>query len=501
MGLTRRRFLKALGGAVAAVGVGAGLGCGSSGGSGTRGTQSTPGGGSDGGSSSAGGDGGDPSADGGAPAQLTGRVVRPGDADYDGARANFNARFSRMPGAIVFAASSADVANAIAWARANNQPLRARSGRHSYEAYSLVDAGVVVDVSAINDVAYDPVGGRARIGAGASVLAVYEKLAASGVTLPTGSCASLGIAGVALGGGIGVLGRKFGLTCDHLVSADVVTADGRTLTASAASEPDLFWALRGGGGGNFGVVTAFEFAVRPVGNVAIYNVSWHAADFPSVMRAWQSWAPYTDPALFSELSVDPSSCYSSGLYLGSADDLQKNLAPLLAAGSPMGLQIQSMSYLDAARLFSDEGGPGVRPKFKNGSAYVTTSLPDAAIAAMQQQLAAAPSSAATLQLDNMGGAIAAVGAGDTAFAHRQALFDIQFESYWTDDADEPANRAWVKAARAALAPYTDGAYVNYIDADVTDASVYYGGNLARLSSVKRTYDPDGYFSFAQSIPK
>lgn len=492
MRITRRRFLKALGGAVAAVG--AAVGCGSSGGAGTRGPDTTP---------PTGGppDGGQPAPDGSAPPQLTGRIVRPGDAGYDGARANFNGRFSRMPSAIVFAASAVDVANAIAWARANNQPLRPRAGRHSYEAYSLVDNGVVVDVSAINGVAYDAASGRARIGAGASVLSVYETLAASGVTLPTGSCASLGIAGVALGGGIGVLSRKFGLTCDHLVSADIVTADGRTLTASASSEPELFWALRGGGGGNFGVVTAFEFATRPVGNVAIYNVSWHGADFPAVMSAWQKWAPYTDPALFASLGVDKSGCYSSGLYLGSASDLQKLLAPLVAAGSPMNLSLQSMSYLDAARLFSDEGGPGARPKFKNGSAYVTTALPDAAVTAIQQQLSAAPSGACTLQFDNMGGAIAALGAGDSAFAHRQALFDIQFESYWTNDADEAAHRAWVKSARAALAPYTTGAYVNYIDADVTDLGVYYGGNLPRLSSVKRSYDPDGFFSFAQAIPK
>ena len=484
--------------------VGAGIGCGSSsGGNGTRGTNTTGGAGgasgSDGGSSSP--DGGEPQPDGNPPPQLTGRVVRPGDADYDAARANFNARFSRMPSAIVFAATAADVANAIAWARANNQPLRARSGRHSYEAYSLVDNGVVVDVSAMNDVAYDMVSGTARIGAGASILSVYEKLAPSGVTLPTGSCASLGIAGVALGGGIGVLGRKFGLTCDHIISADVVTADGRLLTASASKEPELYWALRGGGGGNFGVVTSFTFQTRPVGNVAVYNVSWHNADFPSVMSAWQKWAPYTDPALFSELSVDKNSCYSAGLYLGSAADLQKLLAPLLAAGSPMGLSIQSMSYIDAARAYSDEGGPGARPKFKNGSAYIKTSLPDAGIAAMQQAIAAAPSTAATIQMDNMGGAIAAVGVGDTAFAHRAALFDVQFETYWTDDADEAANHAWVKSARAALAPYSDGAYVNYIDADVSDVGTYYGGNLSRLSSVKRSYDPDGYFSFAQSIPK
>jgi FAD/FMN-containing dehydrogenase len=498
MRVTRRRFLKALGGAVAAVG--AGVGCGSSGGGGVRGESSLP-------PSDGGGTQGAP-GDGGAtsdpppttpPPQLTGRIVRPGDADYDAARANYNGRFSRMPAAIVFAANAADVANAIGWARANNLPLRARSGRHSYEAYSLVDGGVVLDVSGINQVAYDAASGRARIGAGTSVLTVYETLAQSGVTLPTGSCASLGIAGVTLGGGIGVIGRKYGLTCDQLVAAELVTADGRTLTASATSEPDLFWALRGGGGGNFGVVTSFDFRVQPVGDVAIYNVSWHAADFQSVMSAWQKWAPYTDPALFSGLSVDRNSVYSSGLYLGGSADLQKLLAPLVAVGTPMNLSIQSMSYLDAARAFSDDGGPGAHPKFKNGSAYVTTSLPDAAIAVITQQLAAAPSTTNTIQLDAMGGALAA--AGDGAFAHRQALFDLQLEAYWSDDADEAAHHAWIKSARAALAPYTDGAYVNYIDADVTDLGTYYGANLARLSSVKRSYDGDGFFAFAQAIPK
>jgi len=479
--------------------VAAGCGSGSSGG--TRGPTSTPDGTSPGSSTPPGatppGDTGP--GDMSPPPQLTGRVVRPGDAAYDDARANFNGRFSMRPSAIVFAATSADVANAIAWARANNQPLRARSGRHSYEAYSLVDNGVVLDVSGLNTVAYDAVSGRARIGAGAALLDVYNQLGASNVALATGSCASLGIAGVTLGGGVGVLGRKYGLTCDQLVSAELVTADGRTLTASASSEPELFWALRGGGGGNFGVVTSFEFRVQPAADVAIYNVAWHGADFPSVMSAWQGWAPYTDPALFSSLSLDANGCYSAGLYLGSADQLQKLLAPLLAAGTPMNLQIQSMSFLDAARAFADEG-PYAHPKFKSASGYVTRALPDAAIAALQQQIASAPAATDTVQMDNMGGAYAAVGAADSAFAHRQALFDIQLEAYWLDAAAEPAHRAWVQSTRAAITPYTDGAYVNYIDADV-DVATYYGKNLARLSSVKRTYDGDGFFAFAQAIPK
>jgi FAD/FMN-containing dehydrogenase len=501
MALSRRRFLKALGGAVATVGI---AGCGSGSG-GSRGIDNSGGGdpGSTGSTGMPGSDGGTEQQppDGGTqpPPQLTGRIVRPGDSDYDAARGNFNGRFSLRPGAVVFAATTADVANAVLWARANNQPLRPRSGRHSYEAYSLCDSGVVIDVSAMNSIAYDSMTGRARIGAGCDLITIYDGLAKSGVTLATGSCASLGIGGVALGGGIGVLARKFGLTCDQLVSADIVTADGKTVTASASNAPDLFWALRGGGGGNFGVVTSFEFNVQPVGDVAIYNVFWTAADFPAVMRAWQGFAPYADPALFSGLSVDNKNVYSSGLYIGSASDLQNRLAPLLAAGSPMNLKIQTMSYVDAAREFSDDGGPGARPKFKNGSAYVTTALPDAAIAAIQQQLAAGPGPNNTLEFDPMGGAIAAVGASDTAYAHRGAIFDIQFQSYWTDDADEAANRAWIKSARAALAPYTDGSYVNYIDSDVSDLGSYYGANLSRLSTVKRAYDPDGFFAFAQSI--
>jgi len=496
---TRRNFLKSAAGALALLG----FGCGSGGG-GSRGPSST---------GDPGNPGPDPTTtppttppanpppDNPPPAMLTGRIVRPGDADYDLARANYNGRFSLHPQLLCFAATADDVANAIRWAREKNVPLRVRSGRHSYEAYSLVDDGLVLDVSALNGVALDAAAGTARIGPGCTLMALTEQLFAGRMGLPTGSCNSLGIAGVALGGGVGLSSRKYGLTCDRLTGADVVTADGKLVRASATQNADLYWALRGGGGGNFGVVTSFDFSVVPVGDVATYTVGWPIADFPAVMAAWQSWAPYTDPGLVSSLSVDKNGVYSLGQFAGTTDDLNRLIQPLVSVGSPRNLVLRSRSFLDAQRDFGEDSAD-MHPKFKNSSAYFKAALPDAAIQAILTQLAAAPGPSNTLQFDALGGAVASVAIAATAFAHRAALFSGQYEAFWSSDADEPRNRDWIGATRRALLPYSDGAYVNYCDADISDfAPTYYGANLAQLQMVKHTYDPDRFFSFAQAIPK
>jgi FAD/FMN-containing dehydrogenase len=425
--------------------------------------------------------------------------VRAGDAAYDAARANYNARFAVRPQVIVFASGNDDVANAVRWARENKVALRPRSGRHSYEGYSLVDNGLVLDVSAMSSVAVDTAARTAHVGAGCDLLTLYTQLAASGLTLPSGSCNSLGIGGVTLGGGYGLVSRKLGLTCDQLLGADLVGADGKLLRASPSENPDLFWALRGGGGGNFGVVTAFDFALTPIGgDVATYTVSWALADFPSVMGAWQKWAPYADPALFSTLSADQKNVYAAGMYLGTVDDMRKQTAPLFAAGTPRNPQFKALAYIDAVRQFGDDAGT---PKFKGSSGYIKTPLPDAALKVIVDALAASPGPNTTLQFDALGGAVASVAADATAFPHRQALFNVQLEAYWMNDAAEASNRKWVADTRAALLPYTDGAYVNYIDSDIGDfATAYYGANRSKLAGLKRTWDPDGFFSFPQSVP-
>jgi FAD/FMN-containing dehydrogenase len=494
MAINRRRFLKTLGASFAAASVGA---CGSR----TNGPGTPPPGAGGNATPPATSPPGSPPPDPPPmPATLTGRIVRPGDADYDSARAGYNGRFSIRPQLIVYAANTTDVANAIRWARQNDVALRARSSGHSYEAYSIVADGLVVDLSGMADCGYDPVRGIARIGAGCKLLPAYETLFASGVTVPSGSCGSLAMAGITLGGGVGLMSRQMGLTCDAVRAVDLVTADGAMRRASADENADLFWALRGGGGGNFGIVTAFELAVRPAADVSIYSVKWSIDDFAAVMGTWQRWAPYTDPALFSILSVDRQSVYSVGQYIGGSDELQNRVAPLLAVGKPTSLVVKGMSMLEAARWFGDDN-EAARPKFKNGSAYVGATLPDAALATMVQLVTNGPGPNNTLQFDALGGAIAGVADDATAFAHRRALFSMQVEAYWSDDGDEAANRGWVQQARAALAPYTTGAYVNYIDGDEANFAVaYYGNNLARLSAVKRTYDPDGFFAFPQAIP-
>ncbi|HWE28720.1 MAG TPA: FAD-binding oxidoreductase, partial [Polyangia bacterium] len=237
------------------------------------------------------------------PARLTGCIVRPGDPDYDAARSDYNGRISIDPRLIVFACTVDDVSNAVRWAREHDVPLRARSGRHSYEGYSLVQNGLVLDVSRLNGVEHHAGSGVARIGAGATVADVYEGLSPEGVMVPLGSCNSLGLAGMTLGGGVGLSGRQYGLTCDVVRAIDLVTAEGQVVRATAALNPDLFWALRGGGGGNLGIVTAFEMTTHPAPDVSTYSVSWPIADFAAVMSFWQGWAPYTDPRLFTIISV------------------------------------------------------------------------------------------------------------------------------------------------------------------------------------------------------
>ena len=410
------------------------------------------------------------------------------------------------PRAIVFCGNDGDVANAIRWARENGVPLRPRSGRHSYEAYSVLDDGLVIDVSAMNAIQVDATAKRARIGAGVALIDMYTTLWQSGLTIPSGSCGTLGLAGVVLGGGYGLASRAFGLSCDLLRSIDVVGADGHLRTAQ---DDELHWALRGGGGGNFGIVTAMEFDLVAVGDVATYSMTWPLADFPRVMSFWQTWAPGTDPRLTSLVAIDAHTVTSSGMLLGSADELSRMLAPLAQTGAQP--SIQSQSYMDAVRYYAGIGGhrrpriplPQLQPqqRFKNSSAYVVTPFPDAAIATLISQIQAAPGPNNSILMDAHGGAIANTGGAATAFPHRQALFSMQFMSYWDAGADEPANLAWTRSVRQAMLPWTDGAYVNYVDGDIGDyAARYYGGNLARLQSIKRSVDPDGVFQFPQAIP-
>jgi FAD/FMN-containing dehydrogenase len=411
---------------------------------------------------------------------------------------------------------SADVRRAVQWGVANDVRLRARSGGHSYAGYSTLSGGVVLDLRNLRSISIDARHRKATIGAGAQLIDVYAALAPHGLTIPAGSCPSVGIAGHALGGGMGLAGRRFGLTADNLLSAQIVTADGVMRTVSAQDEPDLYWALRGGGGGNFGVVTSFTFRLHPVpASVAWFIVKWPFSSGSDALAAWQAWAPHARQELTSIFHLngggsDPVRV--TGQYFGPAGDLPRLLAPLTGVGGATVLS-GSLGYLNAQLFWAGcspmpsaltachtsgtrPGGTLVRMSFQAKSDYVARPLPAAAREALVQAAIARanlPGSGAVL-FDSYGGAINQIAPAATAFVHRKVLCCVQYLSY-------NGGSDWLKSTHAKMRPYmSGGAYFNYTDPDLKGwQTAYWGSNYRRLENIRRAVDPHHYFNFPQAI--
>jgi FAD/FMN-containing dehydrogenase len=460
--------------------------------------------------------------------KLRGTIVTPGSAGYAQARRLENTRFDRIrPRAIVFCADAADVQRTVDWATTRGIHIVPRSGGHSYGGYSTT-TGVVVDVSRLNHIAVSADKRTARIGAGARLIDVYAALWQHGLTLPGGSCASVGIAGLALGGGIGFAGRKLGLTADNLRALRLVTADAHAVVADASANGDLYWASRGGGGGNFGIATDLTFRVHPVSTVATFTLAWPWSQASDVVHAWQAFAPHAPDALFSIcdlLATDPGTpgahahVVSSGQFFGSQRDLQTTLRPLLRTGTPS-VTTRTHSYIDAVLLWAGCSGQTVaechpsprgtigRSTFAAKSDYAVRPLSSRAIEvlinAIDERQAHAQLGRGAILMDAYGGAINRVPARATAFVHRDALFGFQHLAEWDPGAPASrvaANEAWLRRLQTSLAPHVSGfAYQNYIDPTLAHWShAYYGSNYARLQQIKLKHDPENVFHFAQSI--
>jgi FAD/FMN-containing dehydrogenase len=451
---------------------------------------------------------------------LRGDVVLPGASAYEQARLLFDTRFDAVrPRAVVFCESTADVQRTVRWARKHAVRIVPRSGGHSYGGYSTT-SGAIVDVSRLNGVALDSTR-RAVVGAGARLIDVYEGLAKHGRTVPAGSCPTVGIAGLALGGGVGFASRKYGLTCDNLVEATVVLADGSAVVANAHAHPDLYWALRGGGGGTFGIVTRLVFRTHPVGQVATYALEWPWSDAAKVVQAWQKLAPHAPDGLFSVLNLNAAvggraRITSAGQFFGSADRLRELVKPLASAGTPIRFTVTSRSYMDAQEMWAGcsgtiaechlppQGNLG-RSTFKGKSSFANKPLTLKGINAMIREIEARitmGSGSGIILLDSYGGAINRVKKDATAFVHRDALFSMQYLAYWNPSATAEPNLRWLRNFYAAMRPHVSPfAYQNYIDPDLSAwKHAYYGTNLTRLVAVKRRYDPKNIFRSSQSIP-
>ena len=443
---------------------------------------------------------------------FTGQLTGPGHDRYDELRAVWNAMHDRRPALIARCGTAADVAAVIGYARAQGLVIAVRGGGHSLPGFSTCDGGLVIDLRPLNRVSVDPGARRARVQGGALLRDLDQATQAHGLVVPAGVISHTGVAGLTLGGGVGRLMRRFGLTIDSLQSAEVVTADGRIIRAAADQHPDLFWAIRGGGG-NFGVVTEFEFALHELSQLTVLRMYhemtgahrvlgqaqqviaagapdellWTSFARKAAPLPWMPAAAVGQPGIMSVIEWSGEPAAGRDLLTALRDDL----GPV--AGE-LGVVPFSAIQTEGDEFF----GPGLLSYVKaTFAAQLSPDLIDVVIAQGQRL----GSEVSQIELLSLGGAIARVAPDATAFPHRDAGWLINIPASWRSPADTASEVGWVRDTFAALQPVcSGGAYVNFMDHDEQASDqVAYGGTLRRLQQVKAAYDPGNVFRLNQNI--
>ena len=440
-------------------------------------------------------------------ADLHGELIGPEDPGYDAARHLWNGMVDQRPALIARCLGAADVMVALDHARRLGLTVTARGGGHGVAGKAVRDGALMLDLSALRGVRVDAQRRTARVEPGARLGDLDAEAQAFGLAVPAGVDSRTGVAGLTLGGGQGYLSRSFGLTVDNLVSADVVTADGALHQVSASAQPDLFWALRGGGGG-FGVVTSFEFRLHPAGPEVMCAQIFHPAeDAASVLRQYRDFmaaapdavAIYAIFAHLPPVAPFPESHQGKpvvalvGCHSGDIEAGRRALAPLADIGRPVFSVLEPLPYRTLQSSF-DAGAPdGGRYYWKSG--YLK-GLDDEAIDVVTARAGNLPGPYSIVFLEPLGGAVARVAEDSTAFVHRQAPWSFGISSGWADPAADQAVIEWTRDFHRAMTPFaTGGTYVNYQDFDEHGAeAAAFGGNQARLAEIRRRYDPDGLFA-------
>jgi len=444
-------------------------------------------------------------------ATLRGRVVQPGDADYDASRRVYNAMIDRHPGLIAYCRDVADVMRCVDFARARSLRLSVRSGGHNAGGLGVCDEGLVIDLSAMKGIRVDAAANTVRVEGGCTWGDVDHATHAYGMATPSGIIGTTGVGGLTLGGGIGHLTRKCGLTVDNLIEADVVLADGRPVTASAEQHPDLYWGLRGGGG-NFGVVTSFLFRLHPIDNVVAGPTFWPLERAAEVMRWYREFivsAPEDLNGFFAFLTVPPVAPYPPALqgqkvcgvvwcYTGAPADADAVFAPVAAFGPPLMHGVQTMPFTALQGAFDALYPPGHQWYWR---ADFVNELSDGAIAEHARFGAALPTPQSTMHLYPIDGAAHRPGPSDTPFSYRDAQWASVIVGVSPEAQDAPKISAWAKGYWDAVHPHSaGGAYVNFMMEEGDErVRASYRGNHARLVEVKRQYDPENLFRVNQNI--
>lgn len=449
--------------------------------------------------------------------ELSGRVVYKENPDYNKARlvSNYYTSKDKFPKVVVYCQNTQDVQNAVLWARCHKVSIRIRSGGHNHEGYSTGNDVIVIDVSEMKELKVDKVANIATIQPGLTNLELYNQLFKQGLTHVGGTCSEVGLSGLVLSGGMGPLLRRVGLTCDSLVSIDMVDAKGQVIHATKDNENrDLFWATCGGGGGNFGVIVSMEIRVYPATDVTWFNIGWDwNQPVEQVIAAWQDFFVKPDRNWFSHLDVWAQPFPSEktekqpikvlGMFWGTPEKAREQLAPLLRIGKPSSEMIESVDWNQAIKLIEESTAVFLtdQPEYKSTGAFAMNSLPPEALKIMVTTLRESTSPLLNVLIFSMGGATADVAPTDTAYFYRNAKFFLQYSSQWLKESEDQKHKRELATLRQRLLPYTVGDYVGNPDPDLKDYLIsYYGANAAKLERVKRKYDPENIFRFEQSIP-
>ncbi len=438
--------------------------------------------------------------------QLTGTVVYPNDPEYQQARMNWNPFTNAFPSVFVFARQVQDVVNAVKWARENRVPIRMRSGRHALaKDFSQTNGGIVIDTGLMTDVKVDKEHWTATVQAGIRVGVLVRMLAREGILAPFGDSSTVGIGGISTGGGITAIQRTAGVISDNILGATLVDANGDILHVNNNNHPDLYWAIRGGGGGNFGIITSYTFRIRPAPpQVGIFQIIWPWEQLDEVVDAWQRWAPYVDRRLGTILEVYSKTnglLRSQGIFLGPKAELRNLIRPLRETGTPVKVLLDEVTLLEAIEFWAPN-----EPLFDDqytswSSTWMEKTLPADGINAIHRFLELAAGSESNFFFLNSGGVMNRVPPEDTAFFWRNTKYYMEWDASWSREADAQRNIMLVEQTRAWLQPYITGSYVNVPDLYIRNyGQEYYGGNFARLRKVKAEYDPENVFDFVQSIP-